>query len=167
MSQTSIRSQRNMKWEGKPLLTYDCSICLTINTSQLLELPCHHNICLSCLHMICAHSSLACPFCRCRLSTWLRYNPDYSKLIIQREPESKIIKKTRGRPRSKFPKNSIEKKQPKRHYESSKPKPTIDQQGAISNDWLLAQKIHYEQLEEFRYTHGRVTRSMAKKMDIS
>jgi uncharacterized protein YbaR (Trm112 family) len=35
--------------------------------------------------MICAHSTLACPFCRRRLSTWLRYNPDYSKLIIKRE----------------------------------------------------------------------------------
>lgn len=67
--------------------------------------------------MICAHSSLTCPFCRCRISTWLRYNPDYSKLIIKRE-----IKKTRGRKRKYFP--IQEKQPPKRHYQTSKPKPT-------------------------------------------
>ncbi len=44
MSQTSIHSQRNTKWQTKPLITYDCPICMTINTSQLLELPCGHNV---------------------------------------------------------------------------------------------------------------------------
>ena len=71
--------------------------------------------------MICAHSSLSCPFCRCRISTWLRHNPDYSKLIIKRE-----IK-----PRKYQKKIIVEKEQPpppppkpKRRRQTAKPKPT-------------------------------------------
>jgi len=64
--------------------------------------------------MICAHSSLTCPFCRCRLSTWLRHNPDYSKFIIKREIKPKNKKKI----------VSVVKQQPKRRYQTSKPKPT-------------------------------------------
>ncbi len=63
--------------------------------------------------MICTHSSLTCPFCRCRISTWLRYNPDYSKLIIKQESKPRKCKK-------KF----AVKQQPKRRYQTSKPKPT-------------------------------------------
>ncbi|UJR26220.1 hypothetical protein I4U23_007563 [Adineta vaga] len=151
MSQSSIRNQRKTKWEAKPLLTYDCSICMTINTSELLQLPCGHNLCLSCLHMICAHSALTCPFCRCRISTWLRHNPDYSKLIIQREMEPilamdvVIKKKRRGRPTKK----SIIKSQPlKRRCQTMKTKATIGEDGHVTDDWLLAQQIHYEELEE-------------------
>jgi hypothetical protein len=44
MSQSSIYSQRNTKWQSKPLITYDCPICVTTNTHQLLELPCGHNV---------------------------------------------------------------------------------------------------------------------------
>jgi hypothetical protein len=44
MSQSSICSQRNTKWQTKPLITYDCQICVTTNTRQLLELPCGHNV---------------------------------------------------------------------------------------------------------------------------
>jgi hypothetical protein len=68
--------------------------------------------------MICAHSSLTCPFCRCRISTWLRYNPDYSKLIIKRETtrttKKKIIVKRQQQ----------QQQQPRRRYQTSKPKPT-------------------------------------------
>ncbi|CAF1271313.1 unnamed protein product [Rotaria sordida] len=156
MSQSSTYNQRTSKWQKKPLITYDCPICVTTNTRQLLELPCGHNLCLSCLHMICAHSTLACPFCRCRLSTWLRRNPDYSKLTIKRQSTTKTKKKRiiQQQPQP----------QPSRHHQTSKIKPTFDEQGNISDDWLLAKRIHYEELEEFRYTYGRVTRSMAKKM---
>lgn len=70
--------------------------------------------------MICAHSSLTCPFCRCRISTWLRHNPDYSKLIIKREIEPIIITKRKR----KHTKKIIVKQQPKRRYQTSKPKPT-------------------------------------------
>lgn len=66
--------------------------------------------------MICAHSSLACPFCRCRISTWLRHNPDYSKLIIQRKVKPRKSKK-------KVTVVTVP-QQPKRHYQTSKPKPT-------------------------------------------
>jgi hypothetical protein len=44
MSQSSIRSQNNIKWQAKSLITYDCPICVTTNTRQLLELPCGHNV---------------------------------------------------------------------------------------------------------------------------
>jgi glutaredoxin len=64
--------------------------------------------------MICAHSSLTCPFCRCRISTWLRHNPDYSKLIIQRE----------SKPTKNQKKIVVKQQQPKRRYQTSKPKPT-------------------------------------------
>ncbi len=66
--------------------------------------------------MICAHSSLACPFCRCRISTWLRHNPDYSKFIIKRE----------SKPRKNKKKIVVkqQQQQPKRRYQTSKPKPT-------------------------------------------
>jgi transposase InsO family protein len=65
--------------------------------------------------MICAHSSLACPFCRCRISTWLRHNPDYSKFIIKRESKPRKTKK----------KIVVkQQQQPKRRYQTSKPKPT-------------------------------------------
>ena len=66
--------------------------------------------------MICTHSSLTCPYCRCRISTWLRHNPDYSKLIIKRE-----IK-----PRKNQKKIIVqqEPQRPKRRYQTSKPKPT-------------------------------------------
>jgi len=64
--------------------------------------------------MICAHSSLTCPFCRCRISTWLRHNPDYSKLIIQRESE----------PTKNQKKIVVKQQKPKRRYQTSKPKPT-------------------------------------------
>jgi hypothetical protein len=65
--------------------------------------------------MICAHSSLTCPFCRCRISTWLRHNPDYSKLIIQRE----------SKPTKNQKKIAVKQQQkPKRRYQTSKPKPT-------------------------------------------
>lgn len=62
--------------------------------------------------MICAHSPLACPFCRCRLSTWLRHNPDYSKFIIKRQ----------ANPKKKYKK--VKSIKPKRHYQTSKPKAT-------------------------------------------
>ena len=44
MSQSSTHSQRYTKWQSKPLITYDCPICFTTNTNQLLELPCGHNV---------------------------------------------------------------------------------------------------------------------------
>ena len=44
MSQSSVYSQRQIKWQPKPLITYDCQICVTTNTDQLLELPCGHNV---------------------------------------------------------------------------------------------------------------------------
>jgi biotin synthase-related radical SAM superfamily protein len=44
MSQSSVHSQRQIKWQSKPLITYDCLICVTTNTDQLLELPCGHNV---------------------------------------------------------------------------------------------------------------------------
>jgi hypothetical protein len=74
--------------------------------------------------MICAYSSLTCPFCRCRISTWLRHNPDYSKLIIKREIEPKNQKKIIVNKQSKNKKKIIVDKQPKRRYQTSKPKPT-------------------------------------------
>ncbi len=67
--------------------------------------------------MICAYSALTCPFCRCRLSTWLRHNPDYSKLIIKREQKPKNTKKIIVQQQQK----------PKRRYQTSKPKPTSKQ----------------------------------------
>ncbi len=70
--------------------------------------------------MICAHSSLTCPFCRCRISTWLRHNPDYSKLIIQRQ-----LKPRRGRKKKLENQQPQQQQQkPKRRYQTSKPKPT-------------------------------------------
>ncbi|CAF4713750.1 unnamed protein product [Rotaria sp. Silwood2] len=69
MFQSSIHSQCNTKWQSKTLITYDCPICMITNTHQFLELPYGHNLCLSCLHMICTHSALSYPFCRCRIST--------------------------------------------------------------------------------------------------
>ncbi|CAF1304763.1 unnamed protein product [Rotaria magnacalcarata] len=146
MSQSLTYSQRNTKWQKKSLITYDCSICLTPNTHQLLELPCGHNLCLSCLYMICAHSILACPFCRCRLSTWLRRNPDYSKLIIKRQSNTEIPKK-------------------KTNKRKLKKKLTLDDNDNISDDWLFAKSIHHDEIEEFRYSYTRITRSMAKKME--
>ncbi len=44
MSQSSVYSQRNIKRQSKPLITYDCPICVTTDTHQLLELPCGHNV---------------------------------------------------------------------------------------------------------------------------
>jgi hypothetical protein len=44
MSQSSIHSQRNIKWRVEPLITYDCPICVTTNTLELLQLPCGHNV---------------------------------------------------------------------------------------------------------------------------
>ncbi len=76
--------------------------------------------------MICAHSALTCPFCRCRISTWLRHNPDYSKLIIKREIKPKPIKKV------------VVKQQPKRRYETSKPKPT-----SIHIEFYLFKKLFF------------------------
>ncbi|CAF4245828.1 unnamed protein product [Rotaria socialis] len=168
MSQSLTYSQRNTKWQKKSLITYDCSICLSTNTHQLLELPCGHNLCLSCLHMICAHSTLACPFCRCRLSTWLRRNPDYSKLIITRQSNTEISTKKMNKRKLKMKPTC-----------NSKPlsfainnesvflffKPIVDENGNISDDWLLAKNIQHEEIDKFRYSYGRITRSMAKKME--
>lgn len=44
MSQSSTSSQRRPKWHNKPSITYDCPICVTSNTDQLIELPCGHNV---------------------------------------------------------------------------------------------------------------------------
>lgn len=41
---SQIFSQRNIKWQKEELITYDCSICVTTNTQQLIELPCGHNV---------------------------------------------------------------------------------------------------------------------------
>jgi hypothetical protein len=68
--------------------------------------------------MICAHSSLTCPFCRCRISTWLRHNPDYSKFIIKRES------KPRENKNKIVVKQQQQQQKPKRRYQTSKPKPT-------------------------------------------
>ncbi|CAF0814839.1 unnamed protein product [Adineta ricciae] len=163
MSQSSIRSQGKAKWENKSLMAYDCSICMTDNTNELLELPCGHNLCLSCLHMICAHSALSCPFCRCRLSTWLRHNPDYSKLIIQRDIVATVDvvpkRKRPGRP----PKRSIIEQQEQFKYHRRTSKSQLGD-AYIYADRLLAKQLHNEQMKEFRRTYGRITRSMAKKM---
>ncbi|CAF0978575.1 unnamed protein product [Adineta ricciae] len=151
------------KWENKSLMAYDCSICMTDNTNELLELPCGHNLCLSCLHMICAHSALSCPFCRCRLSTWLRHNPDYSKLIIQRDIVATVDvvpkRKRPGRP----PKRSIIEQQEQFKYHRRTSKSQLGD-AYIYADRLLAKQLHNEQMKEFRRTYGRITRSMAKKM---
>jgi len=40
MSQTSVRGS----WKSQTPITYDCRICLTTNTKQLLQLPCGHNV---------------------------------------------------------------------------------------------------------------------------
>jgi len=40
MSQTSVRGS----WKSQTPITYDCLICLTTNTKQLLQLPCGHNV---------------------------------------------------------------------------------------------------------------------------
>ena len=75
--------------------------------------------------MICAHSALTCPFCRCRLSTWLRYNPGYSKLIVKRQhPEVKTRKKAMKKRKTNSKKENNVKQQSKRRYQTSKTKAT-------------------------------------------
>ena len=98
--------------------------------------------------MICAHSTLACPFCRRRLSIWLRYNPDYSKLIIKRDSTSDIEQKVIA----------------KRSHRASKSRPA----GVLHQDWLLARQIHYDQLEEVRGDHlpSSVCPSFISSFDI-
>ncbi len=55
---------------------------------------------------------LSCPICRCSISTWLRHNPNYSKLIIKRKSRPKAKRKI------------TIKQQPKHHRETSKAEPT-------------------------------------------
>ena len=80
--------------------------------------------------MICAHSSLTCPFCRCRISTWLRHNPDHSKLIIKRESTS-------GKSKKKIVVK--QKSQPKRHYQTSKPKPTSNDRMNLEDQFFIVE----------------------------
>ena len=45
MSQRSIRSQQKSSQQPAAEGTYDCPICMTTKTRQLVQLPCNHNVC--------------------------------------------------------------------------------------------------------------------------
>ncbi|XP_029472703.1 E3 ubiquitin-protein ligase RNF168 [Rhinatrema bivittatum] len=68
-----------------------CPICREI-LLEPVTLPCNHTLCNPCFQMTVEKSSLCCPFCRRRVSTWARYHARNKTLVnselwerIQRE----------------------------------------------------------------------------------
>ncbi|NXN31887.1 RN168 ligase, partial [Nycticryphes semicollaris] len=57
-----------------------CQICMEIFVEPV-TLPCNHTLCNSCFQLTVEKSSLCCPFCRRRVSSWARYNVRRNTLI--------------------------------------------------------------------------------------
>ncbi|XP_034989087.1 E3 ubiquitin-protein ligase RNF168 [Zootoca vivipara] len=57
-----------------------CNICMEI-LLEPVTLPCNHTLCNSCFQLTVEKSSLYCPFCRRRVSSWARYNARNNTLI--------------------------------------------------------------------------------------
>ncbi|CAF1570006.1 unnamed protein product, partial [Didymodactylos carnosus] len=111
------------------LRKWNCNICYTEEAPQPVELPCCHVICLTCLRKIVELSALTCPYCRYRLSVWLRRNKDYEKLVIE-VPKEKYFGRPRGRPRLNKKAKLVKKNDP---------------QSLIENDRIFARRLAREQ----------------------
>ena len=57
-----------------------CSICRNLMINPV-TLPCKHELCLACFKKTMDETSLACPFCRKRLSVWARRNTSSNTLV--------------------------------------------------------------------------------------
>nr|XP_045620186.1 E3 ubiquitin-protein ligase RNF168-like isoform X1 [Procambarus clarkii] len=60
-----------------------CPICLDI-LMEPVTMPCRHSVCMPCFNQHVAHSALACPICRRRISVWVRRAAKAKKLINTR-----------------------------------------------------------------------------------
>ncbi|KAJ7418722.1 E3 ubiquitin-protein ligase RNF168 [Willisornis vidua] len=57
-----------------------CQICVEILVEPV-TLPCGHTLCNSCFQLTVEKTSLCCPFCRRRVSSWARYNARRNTLV--------------------------------------------------------------------------------------
>uniref|UniRef100_A0A8D0GWR0 RING-type E3 ubiquitin transferase n=1 Tax=Sphenodon punctatus TaxID=8508 RepID=A0A8D0GWR0_SPHPU len=57
-----------------------CNICMEIFVEPV-TLPCSHTLCSSCFQLTVEKTSLCCPFCRRRVSSWARHNARKNTLI--------------------------------------------------------------------------------------
>ncbi|KFP75141.1 E3 ubiquitin-protein ligase RNF168, partial [Acanthisitta chloris] len=72
-----------MSKESKdPLSLSDCQcqICMEILVEPV-TLPCSHTLCNSCFQLTVEKTSLCCPFCRRRVSSWARYHARRNSLV--------------------------------------------------------------------------------------
>ncbi|KAJ8687164.1 hypothetical protein QAD02_022958 [Eretmocerus hayati] len=70
---------------GRPQLReLICPVCHGL-LREPVSLPCEHNLCLRCLRGTVQHSSLSCPLCRQRLSSWLRRNGNAPEYLVNAE----------------------------------------------------------------------------------
>ncbi|XP_036353815.2 E3 ubiquitin-protein ligase RNF168-like [Ochotona princeps] len=57
-----------------------CQICLDI-LIEPVTLPCNHTLCKSCFQLTIEKTSICCPFCRRRISSWARYHAGRNSLV--------------------------------------------------------------------------------------
>ncbi|XP_071422926.1 E3 ubiquitin-protein ligase RNF168 [Pithys albifrons albifrons] len=72
-----------MSEQSKPPLSLTdclCQICVEILVEPV-TLPCGHTLCNSCFQLTVEKTSLCCPFCRRRVSSWARYNARRNTLV--------------------------------------------------------------------------------------
>ncbi|XP_066143210.1 uncharacterized protein [Euwallacea fornicatus] len=88
--------------QGPKMNSVLCPICRTI-LSEPVSLPCSHTFCRPCFEGSMEHTSLLCPLCRLRVSSWYRRTKREGKLVdeglwkaIQREYPLELKNKRRG-----------------------------------------------------------------------
>ena len=64
------------------LRDFKCPICLYV-LIEPVTLPCNHELCLSCFESNVFQTSLTCPLCRKRISSWARKQSAKKSLINQ------------------------------------------------------------------------------------
>lgn len=175
MSQRFILSQRKSSQQSAKETTYDCPICMTTKTRQLLQLPCDHNVCSIMLkeesfRLISEHVRLSSSYVY-HVFTWsapIRHWLVHFVVVVYHRGSVAIL----IIPNWSFDENQLS--YVRRNDQRKKPNDVtthpsrnlqvcfetfeermpisglslVDKRGDINADWLLAKKIHYEQIEE-------------------
>ena len=175
MSQRSILSQRKSSQQSAKETTYDCPICMTTKTRQLLQLPCDHNVCSIMLKeeffsLISEHVRFCSSYVY-HVFTWyvlIRHWLVHFVVVVYHRGSVAILiipnwsfgenQPSYARRNGQWKKPNDVTRHPSRNpqvcfenFEERVPISVlllVDEHGGINADWLLAKKIHYEQIEE-------------------